>query len=137
VPRGHRLLFVHPETRPDKVWPIEGYRNVLRAFLDTHRDITVIAASGWDFGLDRVVSLDLHYELALAVLARSDLFLGIDSCFLHAADMFRLPSVGLFGPTSPAHWGFRLTPAGRHVWGEGSMDRIRERDVEEALRSIA
>src|SRR2546422_7821916 len=30
-----------------------------------------------------------HLELALAILRYADLFLGIDSCFLHAADLFR------------------------------------------------
>jgi ADP-heptose:LPS heptosyltransferase len=50
----------------------------------------------------------------------ADAFLGVDSCMLHAADLFRVPSVGLFGPTRPSEFGLRFA---RHriADGRGSM----------------
>jgi hypothetical protein len=38
-----------------------------------------------------------------------DAFVGIDSYFLHVADLSRVPSVGIFGPTKPVQWGCRFT----------------------------
>jgi ADP-heptose:LPS heptosyltransferase len=67
----------------------------------------------------------------------ADLFLGVDSLFLHAADLFRVPSVGLFGPTACEEWGFRVTPTWRHISGHGSMDTIQREAVLDALLSIA
>src|SRR5262249_37867678 len=42
---------------------------------------------------------------ALALTATADLFVGVDSCFLHAADLARVPSVGLFFATEPHEFG--------------------------------
>jgi len=56
---------------------------------------------------------------------------------LHAADLFRVPGVGLFGPTDPYRWGFRLSPHGRSIWGMGMMEAISREAVLEALLEIA
>jgi ADP-heptose:LPS heptosyltransferase len=48
------------------------------------------------------------------LVGTADLFVGIDSSMLHAADLARVPGVGLFGPTRAAEWGFRFAPH-RHV----------------------
>jgi len=56
---------------------------------------------------------------------------------LHAADLFRFASLGLFGPTDRRRWGFRLSPRERSIWGEGSMEVIRREAVLDALLEIA
>jgi ADP-heptose:LPS heptosyltransferase len=111
---GERILFVHPETKADKMWSREGYEFVLSRFLDSRPDVRVFLASVNPFALDlgihqsRVVWVDAHFELALAIARHADLFLGVDSAFLHASDLLRIPGVGLFGPTSELDWGFRF-----------------------------
>jgi hypothetical protein len=42
------------------------------------------------------IALDLPLPVAMAVIRDSDLFLGVDSCMLHAADFFRLPGKSAF-----------------------------------------
>jgi hypothetical protein len=64
---GERVLFLHPETQEDKMWHPEGFAWVLEHFLDAHPQF---------------------------IMKRADLYLGVDSCFLHAADLFRLTGCG-------------------------------------------
>ncbi len=137
---GGRLLIVHPETRPEKTWGTDRFAWVLDRFLDAYPEYTAIALEteptpGWPVR-PAVVQLDVHLELAMALMRHADLFLGVDSCFLHAADLFRVPGVALFGPTSPVQWGFRLASRYRHI-AATSMDRIAREPVLEALMEVA
>ena len=139
VPPGHRILFVHPETLTYKMWSPAHFSWVVERFLEARPDFTVFVASLHCYPLqiernrDRVVFVDEHLELVLSILRHADLFLGIDSCFLHAADLFRITGVGLFGPTDPRVWGFRLSPHARCIYGNGTMEPIRREDVFEAM----
>jgi ADP-heptose:LPS heptosyltransferase len=65
----------------------------------------------------------------------SDLFLGADSSMLHAADLFRVPGVGLFGPTDPRRYGFRFARH-RHIRNRRGMKFIQESAVLAALESL-
>ncbi|WP_025736064.1 glycosyltransferase family 9 protein [Mycobacterium genavense] len=71
----------------------------------------------------------------MSMVANADLFLGIDSCMLHAADLARVPGVGLFGPTRSATWGFRFGPH-RHI-DQRKMADISVDAVLDALEAIA
>lgn len=137
---GQRLLFVHPETKADKMWPPQRFSWVLTRFLEGHPEYKAIVSSldpvNFSLPQDRVHYSSHHLELTMAMVRYADLFVGIDSCFLHAADMFRVPGVGLFGPTDPARWGFRLSPVFRNVHAE-TMDAIRPEIVLEALEQVA
>jgi len=68
-------------------------------------------------------------------VAESDLFVGVDSCMLHVADMARIPGVGLFGPTNAKEFGFYIGP---HIMiqAEGSMEKIGAGQVTEALNRL-
>lgn len=136
---GERLLFVHPETKAAKMWRPEGYSRVLTRFLARHPECRVIVSSLEPSGIDlpaaRVEYSSHHLELTMAMMAHMDAFLGVDSCFLHAADMCRVPGVGLFGPTTPAQWGFRISPTFRHVAADTTAAIARD-DVLDALESI-
>jgi|HubBroStandDraft_3_1064219.scaffolds.fasta_scaffold10845_2 ADP-heptose:LPS heptosyltransferase len=143
---GSRILFVHPETKPEKMWDPVALSWVLEQFLEAHPEFTVFTTSVKPYPLDlgrhshRAVWVDEHLELAFAILSHADLFLGIDSCFLHAADLLRIPGVALFGATEasdPNQWGFRLSPDTRLVSGEKSLDKIRREDVLAALSEVA
>jgi hypothetical protein len=54
---------------------------------------------------------------------------------LHAADLARVPGVGLFGPTRSATWGFRFGPH-RHL-DERKMADITVDEVLRALEDLA
>jgi ADP-heptose:LPS heptosyltransferase len=142
IPRDCRLLALHAETKPAKMWPAERFSAVLDWLL--HRDPSVVVAElGWqDVGLDygrhehRVVRCrSLPLPLAMAFVGTADLFLGVDSCFLHAADLYRVPGVGLFGPSRSHEFGFRFAPH-RHVDGNGRMDAIQVEPVIEAIEAL-
>ena len=140
VGSGERILFLHPETGPERQWPRERFAWVVARFLAERPDYRVIVSSlaPIDLGANggRVVRIDDHLELTLALMRYVDLFLGVDSCFLHAADLFRTPGVALFGPTKPRHWGFRLSPNTRHIAAD-SMQDIQPGPVLDSLLEVA
>jgi ADP-heptose:LPS heptosyltransferase len=140
---GDKLLFVHPETLPVKMWTPAGLAVALRQFLSARTDYVAVVMSQGDYPLPlgdlgrRVHASHAHLELALALLSTADLFLGVDSVFLHAADLERLPGVALFGPaTSAGRWGFHLSPGGRHV-SAASLSELPPGPVVEALLEAA
>jgi ADP-heptose:LPS heptosyltransferase len=122
VPPGAKVLVVHADTNwAEKRWPVTRFIGLLDRFLSRHRDFVA-----WVVGMgyeelnvgragDRVFAhLGLPLDLTMGLVATADLFVGIDSSMLHAADLARVPGVGLFGPTQAATWGFRFAPH-RHV----------------------
>jgi Glycosyltransferase family 9 (heptosyltransferase) len=139
LPPGTRLLAVHTDTEERKMWPSERFVELLDRLLDRHPELAVLDVGEKDLGLSRgrhggrVRSCcGAPLPVAIMLVARSSYFFGVDSCFLHAADLWRVPGVGLFGPTEPHEWGFRFGP-GRHVCGGGSMAAI---EVDEALGTL-
>jgi ADP-heptose:LPS heptosyltransferase len=142
VPSDASVLTVHTDTKPEKMWPRSRFVRVLEAFLERHPDFIVFAVGQEQLepavdGADRgIVSCHgLPVSVAMSLVAGSDLFLGVDSSMLHAADLFRVPAVGLFGPTNAAEWGCRFSES-RHVCGDGSMEAIEEPAVLEALEDL-
>jgi ADP-heptose:LPS heptosyltransferase len=139
---GKRILAVHNETKPDKVWPPDRLGRFLAAFLERHPDFVVFILDFRKPNLslsnfkNRVIhSSGLPLLYAFGVVQESDLFLGVDSCMLHAADLFRVPGVGLFGPTDPRRYGFRFSRH-RHIHSRGGTKHIRESAVLAALESL-
>jgi hypothetical protein len=101
----------------NKMWPPGCFVTVLDAFLARHSDFVAVIVGGIDLNLDRgkygrrvIPACGLPIDVSFALIGQSDLFLGVDSCMLHAADLYRIPSVGLFGPTNPKEFGFRFCP---------------------------
>jgi ADP-heptose:LPS heptosyltransferase len=144
LPRSMAVLLVHAETHPAKTWPAARFVAVLDAFLHRHPDFVAFVVGQTRFTLDagvyreRVIpchGLSLASSLALVSLA--DLFLGVDSSMLHAADYFGVPGVGLFSHSENSRrWGFRF---GYHidVCGSGGMRSISVRKVLDALESAS
>ena len=143
VPAGARVLVVHADTKPEKMWPAERFVAVLDEFLEHHPDFITFVVGSCRLPLDagrhgkRVfLCYELPLPVSLALVGEADLFLGVDSCMLHAADLFRVPGVGLFGPTNCAEWGFRIGPH-RHVCGDDHcIQRVSVPDVLDALESL-
>jgi len=137
-----RILAVHTETKPEKTWPPELLGNLVTAFLERHPDFVVFILDFWKPKMeieklkDRVIhSRGLPLPYAFALLRESDLFLGVDSSMLHAADLFRIPGVGLFGPTDPRRWGFRFAPH-HHLRDRRGLEHIAHSRVLAALESL-
>jgi len=146
---GHsqKLLAVHNETLEHKVWDERRWLEVLARFLAHNPDFALVAL---DANNTKLASLADHprailpRQLALneafALIAAADLFIGPDSCMLHAADSLRVRGVGLFGPAPSAplgsdEFGFRFGPH-LHLSGGGNMDNISVDAVLAALQSI-
>jgi len=136
------VLVVHTETQPAKKWPKASFVRLIDMFIDRHPEFMVLVVDQDDACLDSGRHTDhvvpcngLDLPLALSLVGEADLFVGVDSCMLHTADLFRIPGVGLFGPTNCDEWGFRLARH-RHVCADGEMSRIRVEDVLTALESL-
>ena len=67
-------------------------------------------------------------DVSMSLVSEADLFVGVDSCMLHVADFYRVPGVGLFGPTRASEFGFLLMCC-IHVQAEYSMDEIEVGEV--------
>jgi ADP-heptose:LPS heptosyltransferase len=143
VPAGAKVLVVHADTNwAEKRWPATRFIDLLDRFLSRHRDFVA-----WIVGMgheelnvgrerDRIFPyLGLPLDLAMGLVATADLFVGIDSCMLHAADLARVPGVGLFGPTRAATWGFRFGPH-RHL-DTNTMADITVAEVLSAMEDLA
>lgn len=142
VPSGVKVLVVHADTGwSEKRWPATRFIDTLDRFLSRHHDFVV-----WVVGMgheelnvgrerDRVFPyLGLPLDLAMGLVANADFFLGIDSSMLHAADLARVPGVGLFGPTRPECWGFRFAPH-RHIDGYTMAD-VTVQEVLDAMEGL-
>jgi ADP-heptose:LPS heptosyltransferase len=138
-----RILAVHTETKAERMWPRERFSKVMNSFLERHPEFVILVLDFRKWRLtdgefkDRIIQspyAPLLYKFSM--VEESDLFLGVDSCMLHAADLFRIPGVGLFGPTDPPRRaGFRFTRH-RHVCDSRGMSHIREAAVLRALESL-
>lgn len=140
--RGKRVLAIHNETKREKIWPPERLSDFINAFLERHPDFVVFILDIAKPQLkitkfrDRVIhSYGLPLPYAFGLLRESELFLGVDSCMLHAADLFRVPGVGLFGPTDPRRWGFRFAEH-RHIRDRRGLQHISASRVLQALESL-
>lgn len=134
-----KVVAVHADSSwIKKRWPVTRFIDLLDRFLSRHREFVA-----WVVGMgheeldvgrerDRVFShLGVPLDLAMGMVTTADLFVGIDSCMLHAADLARVPGVGLFGPTQPSTWGFRFA-SHRHV----DMSTMADITVEQVLAAM-
>ena len=143
LPTWTRILAVHEESKPNKIWPAEKLQRVLEGFLDRHEEFIVVAlglnGAALNNGEHRnrlVTCYNKPLACAFGLVAQADLFVGVDSCMLHAADLFRIPGLGLFGPTKPSEFGFRFGPHRHLVGRDQTMESIDEIDVLDALESL-
>jgi hypothetical protein len=135
-----RILAVQTETNPAKSWPAEDLAAILDVFLEECDDFIALVVDKFGHGLDggprgsRVIPCyHLPLATAMAIVARSTLFLGVDSCMLHVADLARVPGVAMFSSTNAKRFGFRFTP-GVHVHPERRLTAGAAREI--ALRLV-
>jgi ADP-heptose:LPS heptosyltransferase len=141
---NRRLLVVHEETAIQaKRWLPSRMQQTLLALTTEYPDLFIIVVSRGlpsfqceTLGDAAIAITRIALPFFLALIARADIFFGVDSVGLHAADLWGIPSVGLFGPTRPEEWGFRFSDKGVHVDGKGSMRNISVEQVVSAISSL-
>lgn len=118
----HRVVALLPGTRgPAKRWPTERYRALASNLLADPAVRVVILGGPNELGILEEVRSGLPANRAVAwapepipdlvaALRHVDLAIGNDTGPLHVAAAYRVPSLGLFGPTR----GERNGPYGRH-----------------------
>jgi len=141
LPASDRLLVVHVDTIPEKTWPMASVDAALARLLGRHAEVhaVVLNASPADLpaaaASGRVACLEgLGLDRAMSLVAACDVFLGVDSCMLHAADLCRRSGVGLFAATSPRRFGFRWSD--RHRVSELQAARMPDFDPVEVAEAI-
>lgn len=139
---GTRVLAVHADTIPEKLWIPARFIETLDTFLDFHKDYSAFLIGAVPQGLDeglhaaRVIPCyGLPFSISQALVAKADYFLGVDSCMLHVADFAKVPGVGLFGPTRAEEFGFLVGP-NVTIQAQEQMDEIEADEVCAALESI-
>ena len=143
VPSSFRRLAVHVDTTEQKMWYTDRFESALDQFLKNHPEFLVflvgsggLSCAGSRYAERIIPTYGVPVAVAFWLVATSHLFLGIDSCMLHVADIFRVPSVGLFGPTSSVEFGCRFAPH-RHLCGDGSLDTIQPAAVVDGLENLS
>jgi ADP-heptose:LPS heptosyltransferase len=142
VPAGAKVVVVHADTESaGKRWPVTRFIDLLDRFLSRYPDFVAwVVGMGHEelnVGHERarvIPYLELPLDLAVGLVANADLFVGVDSSMLHAADLARVPGVGLFGATRAATWGFRFAPH-RHI-DRSTMADITVEDVLGAMEDL-
>ena len=115
--KDKKILVVHMDTKKRKRCSPKLYTEVIEQFLSIREEFLAVI-----IGLEHEIELAslknrsrifdfCGYTLteSFEIIQKANLFIGIDSCMLHVADLSRIPGIGFFGPTSPLHWGFRFS----------------------------
>ncbi|MFP3833883.1 glycosyltransferase family 9 protein [Chryseobacterium sp. SIMBA_028] len=119
---GIKYLAVHFDSEPEKSLKSNIYKEFLEKILDTYANICLVPIGLDNIDLQekyqhRILSFGqpLPFLIATAYLETADFFIGVDSCFLHISDLYAIPSIGIFGPTSEVEFGFRFNKKHLHL----------------------
>jgi hypothetical protein len=140
--RDRTCIALHPEGSVfDKSYPDASLRALVHLLLETTNASICIFGQSHGYSVfdeisERIIVFNsITLELASYLISRMSLFVGVDSCFLHMADICRVPTVGLFGPADPTVWGCRFAP---HLYVRATaMNEIDAKAVAAAVRSLA
>jgi len=141
----HTTAFSENKNWPVRKWKDLVSRNAQYDFFELGRCGTPILNTP----IDKCGGSDLRRDFAL--LKHCKAFIGVESCFAHAAAAFGVPGVVLFGSTSTMTWGHasninisstkRCSPCidliayNKCPYGVACMEMITVEEVEAALRS--
>ena len=138
---NYKTLVVHTDTAPEKEWLNDRWSDLIDRFLRSHPGFIVIFVGS---KISPSLLLPKHRAVnytglplgpSLALVGLANVFIGIDSCMLHMADMSRVPGVGLFGTTDAREFGFRYGP-NVTLQARGSLRQLAAEPVSDALDSL-
>lgn len=139
-----RLVALIPATRrPAKQWPPTNFRQLAERIAEEIGVRVLLLAGPGEEGLLQAVAQGLtpHPILApstsipelIAFLRRAHLAMGNDTGPLHLAAALEVPTIGLYGPTSP----LRNGPYGPRAWTIRSpTERIEDISVETVFKAV-
>jgi hypothetical protein len=115
------FMVVHTETKPAKALPTAAWAQFLDRVYRHHPDMTICLIDGSApvgelagfvaCHADRVYAATPSLAEATGLIAAADWFAGIDSCFLHVADLARTKILAAFVSTSEVEFGVRFAPS--------------------------
>lgn len=142
LPANKKVMCIHTDTLPEKMWPDQAWTHFLDDFLEAHSDFCVlmVGVNGIDHTAckhaEKIIdACGLSISVSGLLLAKSHVFVGIDSVFLHIADLWAVPTIALFGPTQVHEWGVRFGPA-KHLSSSQGMRGISVHDVLAATHEL-
>lgn len=97
------IILLSPEVDANRSWPKEHWLELAALLLAERKErIAVIGAAQlpWPDGIIKVVPVSDSLLLA-TLLLRSAVVVAPENAHLHLADMLRVPTVGIYGPTNP------------------------------------
>jgi len=125
VGRDDRVVTIHPTAKwMFKCWTDEGFAQVADYLSEEGMTVCITSGSAERevqkaqriIGHARRPAIDLAGRLTLkqvaALIARSRLFVGVDSAPMHVAAAVKSPVVALFGPSREQNW---------RPWGDGHL----------------
>jgi ADP-heptose:LPS heptosyltransferase len=141
------VTIVHPGAKsPTRRWPASRYAAVARALAERGHRVVVTGSLGErdvavrvarEAGLPRAAALAGRTgigELA-GLVAHARLVISGDTGVAHLATAYGTPSVVLFGPVSPQHWGAPPErPQHRALWAGSTGDTFADRPDPGLLR---
>jgi heptosyltransferase-2 len=105
------VAFAPGAVGPAKRWTIEGYAALARRLLSDGFAVWVLGGPGEKAATQAIVGDTQARDLtgtdlreAILALAAATAAVSNDSGLLHVAAAVGIPTVGIFGPTSPWHW---------------------------------
>ena len=119
----NKILTVQIETKEFKMWDLNCFNQLFDKIICNNPNFSIVIVGSnspkielYPFKNNENISFydtdENHMELSCAIVAQSDYFIGIDSLFLHVADLYKIPSIGIFGPSSYTKYGCRFA---KHV----------------------
>lgn len=147
--RAGGAIVVHPGAASEsRRWPVGRWIELCtRLGRDGHR--VVITGSASEFRRCRLIARSAHLPLDCVLAGHTDLadmaciiasaraVICGDTGIAHLATALRTPSVVLFGPISPLHWGPpRDRPQHRVIW-RGTLGNPHATSIDPGLASIA
>ncbi|MEL7488149.1 MAG: glycosyltransferase family 9 protein, partial [Pseudomonadota bacterium] len=117
IDASERTVVIHPFTVSGRNHSPEFWIDVIGGLLEEHiavrffvigdeRNLEIKAA----LDNERLIFVPPIFPVATYLISRCDVFVGIDSCFMHYADLLRRPAIGVFRSASIALWGLGLSP---------------------------
>jgi ADP-heptose:LPS heptosyltransferase len=140
-------VIVHPGAKaPARRWPVSRFGAVARALAlaghsvcitgsASERDRCLTVARSAGLGPDCVLAGALDLGELAALVANARLVISGDTGIAHLASAYAIPSVVLFGPTSPGRWGPPAQAPSTVIW-RGVTGNPHGRRVDPALLDI-
>ncbi|MFN2449566.1 MAG: glycosyltransferase family 9 protein [Candidatus Baltobacteraceae bacterium] len=145
--RAQGAILIHAGAASEsRRWPVENWI-ALCATLKSQGQRIVLTGSRSEFRRCRLIARAAHISISdvlagrtglrelSALVASAQAVICGDTGIAHLAGAFDVPSVVLFGPTSPKHWGPPVRGVHRIIW-HGKLGDPHARYVDPGLASI-